>query len=68
MIDIYFDGLNLKKIEELDEAYKIVFSNDKDESLSLVLNEANFISLYYAIKNRCETGGLIPIRDRVNSN
>lgn len=65
MIDIYFDGLNLKKVEELDEAYKIVFSNDKDESLSLVLNEANFISLYYALKNRCEIKRFIPVRNEV---
>ena len=63
MIDIYFDGLNLKKIEELDEMYKMVFSNDRDESLSLILNEANFISLYYAIKNRCEVKGFIPIKN-----
>ena len=63
MTDIYFDGLNLKKVEGLDEAYKIVFSNDKDESLSLVLNEANFISLYYAVKNRCEAKGFIPVKN-----
>ena len=62
MIDIYFDCVNIKRIENTEGGYRIIFGNEKDESLSLILNEANFISLYYGIKNRCEAKGLIPVR------
>ena len=48
MIDIYFDNAKLRKIEQTgNEEYTLVFDGEKDETLSLVMNEQAFVALYY---------------------
>ena len=63
MIDIFIDGVNCESINTVKEGYRINFKNDRQESLELVLSEENFVDLYYRIKRRCETQGIVPIRN-----
>ena len=64
MIDIYFDDVNFSGINFEKEGFKLIFKNEKDESLSLILGEDNFRDFYYIVKNRCETQGLIPVYNK----
>ena len=63
MVDIYIDDVNVKPIISIPEGFRLDFeSKSKDELLHLILNKEEFVNLYYKLKNRCETMGLVPIR------
>ena len=64
MLDIYIDDIKCTEINDIREGYRIDLKNSKDESLLLVLTEDNFVDLYYRMKRRCETRGLIPIHNK----
>lgn len=61
MIDVFIDDVKCESINTVREGYRINIKNERQESLTLVLSEENFIDLYNRIKRRCETQGLVPI-------
>lgn len=61
MIDVFIDDVKCESINSIKEGYRINFKNDKQESLELILTEKNFVDLYYRMKRRCETQGIVPI-------
>lgn len=64
MIDIYIDDVKFEKINDTTgEELQLVFKNNKDDKISLVLKEEELKKLYISIKNRCEIRGLIPIKN-----
>lgn len=64
MIDIYIDDMKCAEIADEKEGYRIDFKNPQDESLLLLLSEEKFVDLFYRMKRRCETRGLIPIHNK----
>lgn len=61
MFDVFADDVKCVCIVSKREGYRIDFKNDKDESVHVVLDNEAFTDLYYKLKNRCETQGLVPI-------
>lgn len=61
MIDIYVDDVKCKSINTIKEGYVLHFVKGKDEEITVMLCEEDFVDLYYRIKRRCETQELIPI-------
>lgn len=61
MIDIFIDDMKCESINNIKEGYRLNFKNNNQQSLILVLTEENFVDLYYRMKRRCETQGIVPI-------
>jgi hypothetical protein len=65
MIDIYTDNLTLSTINHREEGQQLVFKNNKDEIVSILLKLGEFEKLYNAICNRVETlSSFEPYSDR----
>ena len=65
MIDIFADDIEVREIRTIKEGQQVMFSNKpKDEIVSIVLSNENFVNLHTMVHNRCETQNLIPIVNR----
>ena len=61
MIDIFIDDMKCESINTIKEGYVLHFKEGKEKEITIVLNEENFVDLYYRMKRRCETQELVPI-------
>lgn len=60
MIDLYVDGISLRKIEVKHNEQLLILQNEKDETITLNVSETELLNIFRQVKMRCETLNLIP--------
>lgn len=59
MVDLYIDDVSLNEIRVVGNEQELLFSNSKDESVHISVNNEELLNILNRVRMRCETLDLI---------
>ena len=59
MIDLYIDDVSLNEVRFVGNKQELLFSNSKDESVHIPVNNEELLNILNCVRMRCETLDLI---------
>lgn len=59
MVDLYIDDVSLNEIRVASNEQELLFSNSKDESIHIPVNNEELLNILNRVRMRCETLDLI---------
>ena len=59
MVDLYIDDVSLNEIRVVGNEQEVLFSNSKDESVHIPVNNEELLNILNCVRMRCETLDLI---------
>lgn len=59
MVDLYIDDVSLNEIRVASNEQELLFSNSKDESIHIPVNNEELLNILNRVRMRCETLNLI---------